>query len=152
MIKQPKFIVISVGLLLILVISAIVLAVEFSDYRTKHFTETMDLDVDKIDKIEISSPSRVGESKRTSKRSDVKKLMDYLDQFQYKRLNGDQTARMPMKASIIYIYIDDRIEFIVPYGPEAMITYKVYQIKEGPVESDFIVEFYEEIEDEKEAS
>src|SRR5699024_5870744 len=105
MIKQPKFIVISVGLLLILVISAIVLAAASSDYRTKHFTETMDLDVDKIDKIEISSPSRVGESKRTSKSSDVKKLMNYLDQFQYKRLNGDQTARMPMKACIIYIYM-----------------------------------------------
>src|SRR5690625_5048382 len=152
MTKQPKFIVISVVLLLVLIIGAMMLAVQFSDYRTKHFSETMDVDVEEIDKIEISSPSRVGESKQTSKRSDLKKLIDYLDQFQYKRLNGDQTARMPMKASIIYIYIDDRIEFIVPYGPEAMITYKVYQIKEGPIENDFIAEFYEEIEDEKEAS
>ena len=152
MTKQPKFIVISVVLLLVLIIGAMMLAVQFSDYRTKHFSETMDVDVEEIDKIEISSPSRVGESKQTSKRSDLKKLMDYLDQFQYKRLNGDQTARMPMKASIIYIYIDDRIEFIVPYGPEAMITYKVYQIKEGPIENDFFAEFYEEIEDEREAS
>src|SRR5699024_3522642 len=123
--KQPKFIVISVVLLLILLISAIVLAVQFSDYRTKHFSETMDLDVDEIDKIEISSPSKVGESNRTSKRTDDEKHMDHLDQLQYKRLNGDHTARMPMTASIIYIQIDDRIQRLLPHGYEAMIPYKL---------------------------
>ena len=150
--RQQAKLMIFVVLILTLMIGVIFLAVHLSEDRTKQFTEIMDVKIDEIDKIEMSSPVKVGEYKRTSKRSDAEKLIHYLNQFQYKRLKGDQTARMPMKASIIYIYIDDRIEFIVPYGPEAMITYKVYQVKHGPVDEAFLVKFYEEIEDEKEIS
>ena len=131
---QQKFVLTLTGLLLAVIIGLFVIGMYISDYRTKHFAETVDITVEEIDKLEVSSPDEVGAYKITSEKKDFITLLDYLNQFHYKRLNGDKTSRMPMKASIIYIYIDDRIEFIVPYGPEAMISYKVYKIKDGPIE------------------
>ena len=52
-----------------------------------------------------------------------------------------------MNASIIYLYGDDHIDFIVPYNDEAMISYKVYKVKEGTITNTFIYEFYETLVD-----
>jgi len=52
-----------------------------------------------------------------------------------------------MQASIIYIYKEDDVDFIVPYGPEAMISYKVYQIKNGEVAKTFMIKYYHSLPD-----
>jgi len=91
---------------------------------------------------------KIGEFKTTVNQADIDMLIDYFNQFKFKRLNGDQSGYMPMRASIIYIYTEEQADFIVPYGQEAMISYKVYQIKNGPVEQQFLIHFYNSINEE----
>ncbi len=143
--RKRKMLLFSIVFIGFILLSLIVLTFQFSDYRTKEFTEILDIKEKEITKIIISSPLQTGQQKITTKQDDFNMLIDYLNQFKYKRLIGDKTARMPMRASIIYIYQGEDVYFIVPYGQEAMIHYEVYQIKNGPIEDHFIIDFYHSI-------
>jgi len=145
--KKHTFMLVSIILFLAFILLLIIVALQYSDYRTKHFSETLDIEEEEITKIVISSPEEVGEYKTTTNREDIRQLLDYFNQIKYKRLIGDQTSYMPMQASIIYIYKEDDVDFIVPYGPEAMISYKVYQIKNGEVAKTFMMEYYHSLPD-----
>src|SRR5690625_281595 len=147
MMKKHTFMLVSIILFLAFILLLIIVALQYSDYRTKHFSETLDIEEEEITKIVISSPEEVGEYKTTTNREDIRQLLDYFNQIKYKRLIGDQTSYMPMQASIIYIYKEDDVYFIVPYGPEAMISYKVYQIKNGEVAKTFMMEYYHSLPD-----
>ncbi len=131
--------VIIVAVSLVIIVFAL-LGVKNSDYREKSFEETLEIHPDHVKKVSIGV---AGKYRSTTDREKIDELFHYLESVQYKRLVGDKTAYMPMNASIIYLYGDEHIEFIVPYNDEAMISYKVYKVKEGTITNAFIYEFYE---------
>ena len=69
-----------------------------------------------------------------------------MKRLQYKRLSNDQTSYMPMLANIIYLTDGVNEDFIVPYGQEAMISYKVYQMKGGSIDQTYILDFYNSLD------
>lgn len=138
---MKRMLIVSVTLFLIVFV---LLGVKYSDYREKSFEETLEIHPDHVKKVSIGV---AGEYRSTTDEETMEELFQYFESVQYKRLIGDKTAYMPMNASIIYLYGDDHIDFIVPYNDEAMISYKVYKVKEGTITNTFIYEFYETLVD-----
>lgn len=112
----------------------------------KHLEDTLSIDLDSVSKIEISNLN--GNYRTTTNHAEMNVLVDYLSQVQYDRLLNDQTAYMPMNTRIIYLYANDEIDFIITYGKEAMINQKVYQVKDGEINQEFLAEFYHSLANE----
>lgn len=105
----------------------------------QHLQDTLSTDLAHISKVEISDFG--GNCRITSNRAKIKELTDYLNRVTYDRLLNDQTAYMPMNTRIIYLYEDDKTDFIIFYEKEAMINQKVYQVK-GEIAQAFLADFY----------
>ena len=130
-------------LLTILIVTLLLLAVENSDYRTKTLAETVNIDLKEVTEISLSYPiSKDGVYRSTRDEEEIGYLTDYLASVHFERLIGDQSSYMPTQASMIYLYTEDESAFIVPYEKEAMIDYKVYRIKGGRIENEFLMEFF----------
>lgn len=135
-------------LLIALIISLLLLANERSDYRVKSLEETVNIDLDTVTKVSLSYPTSTdGVYHTTTDLDEIQLLLHYLNGAKYQRLNGDQSSYIPMRASIIYLYTpEEKSSFMVPYGKEAMIDYKVYQIVDGKIEKTFLQEYFHSIE------
>lgn len=137
--------------ILIIIISIISLAsltvygVLYGEHSDKSLNDILTVELNNVTKIELSNLT--GNYRSTVNEDEIHAILNYLDQFQYKRLLNDQTAYMPRQANIIYIYEHDESNFIVPYGHEAMINYKVYQIKGGNIEQAVLLEIFDTLDD-----
>src|SRR5699024_2268023 len=116
-------IIIIIGIIIVVTVS--ILGLKYSGYE-KNFEETLELDKASITKLtmEISGVSKTNKDKR---------------------MKGYQTAYMPTKAYNIYLHEGDYSDFIVPYNDEAMISYKVYKIKNGKITYEFLNNYYESL-------
>src|SRR5699024_1980731 len=132
-------IIIIIGIVIVVTVS--ILGLKYSGYE-KDFEETLELDQASINKLTMEIN---GVSKTTKDKSKINELFEYFNQVDYKRKRGDQTAYMPIKAYIIYLHTDDYSDFIVPYNDEAMISYKVYKIKNGEITYEFLTNYYESL-------
>ena len=94
---------------------------------------------------EIKLTNFTGDYRSTTDSEKINRMIDHLSQAQYKRMLNDQTAYMPDRTRIIYLFEGDKVDFIIPYGKEAMITRKVYQVKDGQIDPEFLSDFYQEI-------
>ncbi|UJL46691.1 hypothetical protein KFZ58_01660 [Virgibacillus sp. NKC19-16] len=119
------------------------IVIAYSDY-VKELEDTLHVNPEEVTKITIAI-SESTSHKSTRDKEKIISLMDYLSQVGYQRLSGDQTSYMPMKASIIYLFENNKQSFIVPYETEAMIDHKVYKIRNGSIEDTFLEEFYHSI-------
>lgn len=135
----------SLFIMYVLILVIVGIAFQKSDYKVKKISETLDIHFEDIEKITISSPLHVGQYKETMKQQDIDQFITYFDQFEYKRLLNDQTAYMPKKATIIYLYHGTHSNFIVSYENEVMVNHKVYQVIEGPIENNFLIHFYDSL-------
>lgn len=135
----------SLLIMYVLILVIVGIAFQKSDYKVKNFPETLDIHFEDIEKIMISSPLHVGQYKETMKQRDIEQFTTYFDEFKYKRLLNDQTAYMPKKATIIYLYHGSDSDFIVSYENEVMVNHKVYQIIDGPIENNFLIRFYDSL-------
>lgn len=133
-----------IGLFILYAIILVVMAVIFqnSSYHSQSFSNTLTINSQTVTKITISSPVHVGQYKTTANKEKINELINYLSQFKYKRMLNDQTAYMPTQASIIYFFDDTESSFIIPYGNEAMISQKVYKVKNGDIEKDYLNDYY----------
>jgi hypothetical protein len=103
----------------------------------EEINELLMINPNQVDKIEITDYSNeVHTMKDPEKISD---LLDYLNQFEYQRLVGDETSYMPMNTILITIYDGETSDFIIPYRQEALISHKVYKIRNGPIDPDVIL-------------
>jgi len=50
---------------------------------------------------------------------------------------------------MIYLYEGEESAFIVPYEKEAMLSNKVYRIRNGILDNQFLIEFYHSIENDE---
>lgn len=110
------------------------------------FEETLTINSDQIDKIMISDLRKTGQYKTTTDPEKIEQFLRYFGQVTYTRLSGDQTAFMPTRAAIIYLYEGEKFNYIVPYETEAMIAYKVYKINDGQIDNQFLVEYYKSLD------
>lgn len=132
---------IMIGLIIsILIFLIAIYGVWSSDYNEKGLVNTLTIKPEDITHISISNMK--GDYKTTYDQEKINTFIYYLERLHYKRLRGDQSAYMPMKARMIYLYAGDTVDFIVPYKTEAMISYKVYQIHGGQIENAFLLDFY----------
>lgn len=134
-------IIITIGIILVVILS--VLGIKYSGYE-KNFEETLTTKHETVFKItmEIS-----GVSKSTTNKTKIDELFEHFDKYDYRRMRGDKTAYMPTKAYIIYLHAENYIDFVVPYNDEAMISYKVYKVKDGNITDEFLTSFYNSLED-----
>lgn len=139
MLRWMKIVVIGVVILTLFLLGG-----KYSDYRKKSFIDILEVNPEAVSRISVGI---AGEYKSTTDKQKINELLHYLDSVWYTRLQGDQTAYMPMEASIIYLYEDNQVDFIVPYNDEVMISYKVYKVKNGEISSSFLYEYYQSMED-----
>src|SRR5699024_8431184 len=99
--------------------------------------EILTVNPDSILEIEITDFSSQVHSIKDPEQ--IREIVDYLNQFEYQRLVNDQTDYMPMNKMIVTVYDGQRSDFIIPYGNEALISHKVYQIRNGPIEPDVLL-------------
>ncbi|WP_373894847.1 hypothetical protein ACUL41_16785 [Virgibacillus natechei] len=124
--------------------SIVVFVIAYSNY-TKELDDTLDVNPEAVTKITIAISENTDQYKSTKDQEKINRLMNYLNQLSYQRLSGDQTSYMPMQASIIYFFENEKQSFMVPYETEAMIDHKVYKIKNGNIEETLLEEFYHSI-------
>lgn len=132
--RQYKSIIIGLFILYAAILIVMVVTFQNSSYHSQSFSNMLTINSQTITKITISSPVHVGQYKITTDKEKINELINYLNQFKYNRMLNDQTAYMPTQASIIYFFDDKESNFIVPYGNEAMISQKVYKVKNGYIE------------------
>lgn len=128
---------------IVIIVTLIILGVSRSDYREKTFQETLNIKQKDITKLTMESS---GVKKSTTDKTKIDILFKYFERVKYKRMRNDQTGHMPSKAHIIYLHTDNHIDFIVPYNDEAMISYKVYKIKQKKITSRFLTDFYHSLD------
>lgn len=132
-------------LLLIIFLLVMMISVSILHDNEKTLSETLTVQPEKVDKIMISSQEEIGQYKITTNPEQINRLIDYLNQVTYTRLSGDHTSYMPMKATIIYLYEQDKQDFIVPYETEAMINHNVYKINHGKIQNAFLIDYYQSL-------
>lgn len=117
----------------------------FVDYVSyKNLDEIMDVHPENVTRITLSNYT--GDYRTTTDPDKIEEFVRHLKRLQYKRLSNDQTSYMPMLANIIYLTDGVNEDFIVPYGQEAMISYKVYQMKGGSIDQTYILDFYNSLD------
>ncbi|GAA0301539.1 hypothetical protein GGQ92_001351 [Gracilibacillus halotolerans] len=122
--------------LIVLLITSVIL-----QPNHKKLAETLTVKTDNITHLKITNLA--GEYRTTTDPQQIQYLIDYLNTMTYKRLVDDQTAFMPTRTIIIYLFEGEKVDFIIPYGQEAMINRKVYQIEDGYIESNFLADFHD---------
>lgn len=150
-IKGGPFMHIRVPFLAVLVISIFQLAVygiQNNEYSKKDFDEIFILQLDDI--TELSMTNLSGQRRSTKDPEQILSFLNYFDQFQYQRLMDDQTAFMPKRVFSISFYAGDEVEFIIPYGNEALVTHKVYSVKSGEIEQEKLLEMFLSLPNHKE--
>src|SRR5690625_951231 len=133
-------------LLLLLIVSLVqlqMLSQQRGEYRVRDFEETLHINIESIEEVEMSNFD--GNYVQTKQDEIIKDLINYLGDFQYKRLVNDETSYMPLKTRMIYFHGEGMSSFMIPYGNEVMIDNRVYVVKEGPMEDDFFVSIYTEL-------
>ncbi|MUV37194.1 hypothetical protein JNUCC1_01000 [Lentibacillus sp. JNUCC-1] len=107
--------------------------------------ETIEIPSEEIVRVKLNIPSD-HRYRSTDNPEKIRELLDFLDDFQYESLVGNETAYIPSRASIIYFYNDSgESDFIVPYVREVMINQIFYKVKDGEIEADWLVGFYESL-------
>ncbi len=127
---------------ILMIATLVTFAFLHSDYRKKSFQETLTVHQKDVVKVTMEFG---GVTKQTTDKSKIDILFKYFDRVKYVRMRGDQTAFMPTKAHIIYLHSDDFVDFIVPYNDEAMISYKVYKVKDGQITNRFMTDYYQSL-------
>jgi|SRR5690625_1998203 len=100
--------------------------------------EILNVNTDKVVEIEVSDLSNQIHS--TKDPEQIENILAYFNEFEYQRLLDDQTAYMPMNTMMINMYDGEQHDFIIPYGDEVLVSHKVYQIKNGPIEEEVILD------------
>src|SRR5690625_3692010 len=99
-------------LLIILIVSfaqLLMLSQQRGEYRVRDFDETLQVKIENIEEIEMSNFE--GDYARTNEDEIIKDLIDYLGEFQYKRLVNDETTYMPLKTRMIYFHDESTSSF-----------------------------------------
>lgn len=133
------------AVLLISIFQLTIYGLQNNEYSKKELDEILTVSFDDV--TEISMTDLAGNERRTTNPEQIKTFLQYLDQFKYKRLMNDETTYMPMQTMSIYLYADEDIEFIIPYGKEALITHKVYSVKDGTIEQADLLELFNSLPD-----
>lgn len=130
-------------LLLLLIVSLVqllMLSHQRGEYRVRDFGETLQVNIENIEEVEMSNFD--GDYLQTKDNQIIISLINYLDEFQYKRLVNDETSYMPLKTRMIYIHDGNTSSFIIPYGNEVMIDNRVYVVKKGPMNEEVFANIY----------
>ena len=132
-------------IILIFIYAMIPLFVLANQVVEKNFEETLNISPEQITKLTLDTPDNY-HYKSTENQRKIKFFTDYLSQLTYERMLADRTGYMPDRASIIYLDGNNQSNFIVPYKKEVMINHKVYKVKNGNIDSEFLKAFYDSLE------
>ncbi|WP_106496510.1 hypothetical protein [Lentibacillus sp. Marseille-P4043] len=134
-------------IIIALFLTVATLLISTHDFSGKNIVDTLQVNPTKITKIVLKVPSE-SDYHHTTDKTKIETLINYLDQVHYKRMQDAESSSMPMKASIIYLYEEDKVDFIVPYQKGVMISQKVFKVENGIIENTFIKQFYDSLDEE----
>jgi len=126
-------------------VQLIIMSHQHGEYRERDFNETLTIQFENITEVKMSDLE--GNYRSTTEPEIINKLIQHFNVFHYKRLVNDQTAYMPLKTRMIYLYEGDKVNFIIPYGKEVMIDNMVYQVKGGEIDEAVMQELYGSLEE-----
>jgi hypothetical protein len=135
---------IKIPIIAFLIVSSIQLAVygiQNNKYSKKDFAEILTVQQGAITTIRISDLA--GRERYTQDPAQMEMILDYFAQFRYQRLMNDQTAFMPSRTSTVYLDAGDDTVFIVPYGKEVIIDHRVYRVRGGMIEQQFLTDMFQ---------
>lgn len=111
----------------------------------KNFEETLNIPSKEVTTLTMDTPGDY-HYKSTTNKAKIKLFTNYFNHVTYERMLADRTGYMPYRASIIYLDGNNRSNFIVPYKKEVMINHKVYKVKDGKIDSEFLKAFYDSLD------
>src|SRR5690625_1485730 len=89
-------------LLMISMVQLIIMSHQHGEYRERDFSETLTIQFENITEVKMSDLE--GNYRSTTEPEIINKLIQHFNDFHYKRLVNDQTAYMPLKTRMIYLY------------------------------------------------
>src|SRR5690625_14380 len=131
----------------VIVITVAVFAFYKSDYRTKPLQDVVTVDPQEVTEVSLNSPYLNTGFHSTTDPQKINILIHYLKDTGYQRLNNDQSSYMPTRAAMIYLYENDKTDFLIPYEKEVMINHKVYRVKNQDIDNQFLQDFYLSLEE-----
>lgn len=111
-----------------------------ADWGSEKFTDTLAVDPGNITKLKLSMPDDSNYTTTTDSEK-IEEFMQYFKSKDYKRIRGDEPAELPMSASMIYLYENEKTDFLVVFGDKVLISYKYYEIKGDMIDMAFLREF-----------
>ncbi len=115
------------------------------DGNTQHLSEALNVNPDAVTKISLSPPA---ESSYNSTTDDDKidEFIDYIEKLKYSKVRGNKPSYLPMTASMIYLYENGEVDFIVSFENKVMISKEVFEVKNGEIKHSFITDYYKSLE------
>lgn len=113
-------------------------AVQNDEYSAKSFTEVFPLK--QTDVSEIKVDDYANRTYSIQDREQIEDVLQYFDQFQYKRLRNDQTSFMPDNTLMIHFDDGEHTAFMIPYEKEVMMNNKVYKLQNGTLDENKLLE------------
>lgn len=115
-----------------------VYAVQNDEYSAKSFTEVFPLNQTEVSEIKVDDYANRTHSIQGT--TQIEEILQYFDQFQYKRLRNDQTSFMPDHTLMIQFDDGEHTAFMIPYEKEVMINNKVYKLQNGKLAENKLLE------------
>ncbi|MBP1949844.1 hypothetical protein [Virgibacillus litoralis] len=112
---------------------------------TQHLFETLKVNPKSITKISLSPPSDSSYNS-TTEEDKIQEFIHFIDRFNYKKIRGNEPAYLPMTASMIYLYEDGKVDFIVSFEDKVMINQEVFEVKNGEIKHSFVTDYYKSLE------
>lgn len=131
-------------LILVLIIAVILIYHNFDKTRVKSFDQVLKINSSKVTKmmIQLGNDIKVIEEKEK-----IQELINYMNKFGYKRKEIDEiTPEESIKAYLMFLYQEDKMDFINPLKSEIMFSKGAYYVVGGVIEQSYLDEFYNSLE------
>ncbi|MFB4168492.1 hypothetical protein [Virgibacillus sp. JSM 102003] len=131
--------------IIIIVLTALTAFAMQFDGSTQRLSETLNVNPDAVTKISLSPPT---ESNYNSTTDDDKidEFIHYIEQLNYNKIRGNEPSYLPMTASMIYLYENNQVDFIVSFEDKVMISQQVFEVKNGEISHTFITDYYKSLD------
>lgn len=112
---------------------------------TQKLADILEMNPKDITKISLSTPTESDYNSTTNK-DKIHAFIRYMDKVNYKKIRGNEPSSLPMTASMIYMYEKSKVYFIVSFENKVMIDHNFFEVKNGRIENDFLIDYYKSIE------
>ncbi|TMN21480.1 hypothetical protein FH966_00840 [Lentibacillus cibarius] len=115
-----------------------------ADWGKQSFTSTLNVDSDHITKLKFSI-ANTSHYKTTRNHKKIQELLDYMNTKEYEKIKGEP-ANLPMSGSMIYLYENKKVDYIVVFGGKILVSQQFYEVKKTPIDMNDLKVFFRSVE------